>query len=35
MHGVGIRVCHENGDAPRARDQSEDYEGKNEAELAA
>jgi hypothetical protein len=28
-------VCHQNSEAVRASDQSEDYEGKNEAELAA
>jgi hypothetical protein len=35
MHGIGIVVCHQNSEAVRASDQSEDYEGKNEAELAA
>jgi hypothetical protein len=33
--GSGIVVCHQNSEAVRASDQSEDYEGKNEAELAA
>jgi hypothetical protein len=35
MHGIGIVVCHQNSEAVRASEQSEDYEGKNEAELAA
>jgi hypothetical protein len=34
MHGIGIGVCHENSDTARARDQPEDYEGKDEAKLA-
>jgi hypothetical protein len=35
MHGVGIGVCHKDSDTARAGDQPEDYEGKDEADLAA
>jgi hypothetical protein len=35
MHWIRIGVCQKNSNTARARDQPKDYEGKDEAELAA